>query len=177
MARSRYRIFDDSYPYFLTSTCVAWLPIFSRPEFVEVLFNSWRFLQQERQIDILAYVVMENHVHWIATGPELSNRVGNFKSYTARNIIDEMKQRNYETLRQEIAFYRARHKRDQEFQLWQEGSDPKRIASEEVLMQKIEYIHNNPLRRGYVDDPIAWRYSSARIYAGQPGLLDVVADW
>jgi len=42
---------------------------------------------------------------------------------------------------------------------------------------KIEYTHNNPLRRGYVDDPLAWRYSSARNYAGQRGLIDIVTDW
>lgn len=41
----------------------------------------------------------------------------------------------------------------------------------------IEYIHNNPLRRGYVDEAENWRYSSARAYAGMPGLLDVCVDW
>ena len=44
------------------------------------------------------------------------------------------------------------------------------------MWQKIEYIHNNPLRRGYVDDPVAWRYSSVRNHAGRAGLIDVVTD-
>ena len=177
ISRTRYRIFDNAYPHFLTCTCVAWLPVFSQPDFAKIIFNSWTFLQRNRNIDILAYVILENHLHWIAVGPELSRCVGNFKSYTARQIIDEMKRRNYATMLQELEFYKARHKQDQEYQLWQEGSHPKQISSDEVMWQKIEYIHNNPLRRGYVDDPVAWRYSSARNYAKLPELMDVVTEW
>ncbi len=46
-----------------------------------------------------------------------------------------------------------------------------------MLIQKIEYIHNNPIRRGYVDEPKHWRYSSAGDYEGLKGLLDVETDW
>ena len=46
-----------------------------------------------------------------------------------------------------------------------------------MMLQKIEYIHNNPVVRGYVDDPLDWRHSSARNYAGRAGLIEVVTDW
>jgi len=46
-----------------------------------------------------------------------------------------------------------------------------------MLLQKIEYIHNNPVRRGYVDEPHDWRYSSARNYEGKEGLLEIRTDW
>ena len=120
---------------------------------------------------------MENHLHWIAVGSQLPKRVGEFKSFTANTIIKKMQAKRYETLLQELRFYKLRHKVDQTHQLWQEGSHPKVIESDEVMWQKIEYIHNNPLRRGDVDDPTHWRYSSARSYAGQPGLIDVCLDW
>ena len=45
------------------------------------------------------------------------------------------------------------------------------------MWQKLEYVHANPVRRGYVDDPLHWRYTSARNYAKQPALIDVVTDW
>ena len=48
MTRARYRMFEDEYPYFLTCTVVAWLPIFARPTFVEIIFDSWRFLSKFR---------------------------------------------------------------------------------------------------------------------------------
>jgi len=63
------------------------------------------------------------------------------------------------------------------YQLWQEGSHPELVQGETMMRQKIEYIHNNPVQRGYVDLPIHWRYSSARNYAGMEGLLPVRTTW
>lgn len=165
MTRSRYRIFENQYPYFLTSTAVAWLPIFSNPWAVEIVLNSWSFLQQQRGVRIFGYVILENHLHWIASGPDLSDQIGRFKSYTARLIIDELQKRGHDTMLAELRYFKLRHKKDQHFQLWQEGSHPKQIQSDDMMFQKLEYMHNNPLRRGYVDDPTHWRYSSARNYA------------
>jgi len=51
------------------------------------------------------------------------------------------------------------------------------IQNDEMMWQKLEYIHNNPVERGYVDDPLHWRYSSARNYAGQKGLVPVTTQW
>lgn len=177
MARTRYRFGDEHYPYFLTQTIVAWLPIFSRPDLVDIVLDSWRFLQRERGIVILAWVILENHLHWIGAGPQLGKRVGEFKSFTATSIVKLLREKAAHALLQALEYYKLRHKIDQQHQLWQDGSHPQIIESEEVMWQKIEYIHNNPLRRGYVDDPQHWRYSSARDYAGKPGLLDVCVDW
>jgi hypothetical protein len=51
------------------------------------------------------------------------------------------------------------------------------VSSDAIMRQKLEYMHDNPVKRGYVDDPLHWRYSSARNYAGRPGLIEVVTDW
>ena len=83
----------------------------------------------------------------------------------------------YKTMLEELGYYKLRHKSDQDYQLWQEGSHPQQIQNAEMMRQKLEYIHYNPVERGYVDDPLHWRYSSARNYAGMPGLIDVVKDW
>ncbi len=72
-----------------------------------------------------------------------------------------------------LAFHKARHKIDRVHQVWQEGSHPEQIQGEAMMRQKLEYIHNNPVARGYVDDPAHWRYSSARNYAGQAGLIEI----
>nr|WP_238388679.1 transposase [Roseimaritima ulvae] len=161
----------------MTDTIVAWLPVFSQPCFADKIFESWRFLQQERSIEILSYVVMENHLHWIAVGPSLGKRVGEFKSFTATSILKEMQRKGFRTLLQELEYYKLRNKVDQKHQLWQEGSHPEMIETEQMMWQKIEYIHGNPLRRGFVDDPIHWRYCSARNYAQLPGIIDVCTDW
>lgn len=74
----------------MTNTIVAWLPVFAYPDYVNIVLDSWRFLQRERGIVILAWVILENHLHWIATGPDLSKRVGECKSFTAKQIIRKM---------------------------------------------------------------------------------------
>ena len=93
------------------------------------------------------------------------------------SILKQMTTMGMKTMLQELEYYKLRHKLDQKHQLWQEGSHPQAIKTEAMMLQKIEYIHNNPVRRGYVDDPTHWRYSSARCYAGRTGLIDTVVDW
>jgi hypothetical protein len=66
---------------------------------------------------------------------------------------------------------------DRDHQLWQERRHPRVITDEAMMWQKLEYIHNNPVRRGYVDDRVHWRYSSARNYATLPALVPVIVDW
>ncbi|MDP1799175.1 MAG: transposase [Planctomycetaceae bacterium] len=177
MPRSRYRIFEDKYPHFVTCTVVGWLPVFMRPEVVEILLDSLRFLQGERGLQLFGYVIMENHLHLIAKADDLAERIGQFKSFTARNIIDLLMRKAETGLLNELRFQKRNHKSDHEFQFWEEGSHPQQIDSDEMMLQKLEYIHQNPLRRGYIDEPTHWRYSSARNYARQKGLLDVVTDW
>jgi len=177
MSRSRYRFFETEYPYFITNTIVAWLPVFAQPSFVEIVLDSWRFLQRERGVQIFGYVVMENHLHWIAQGTDLPQQVGRFKSFTARSIIDAMEERGFKTMLDELRFFKLRHKVDQKYQLWQEGSHPEQIQSDDMMLQKLGYAHDNPIRRGYVDEARHWRYSSARNYEGQKGLIDVVTNW
>ena len=177
MGRSRYRIVENEYPYFMTCTVVGWLPVFTRSEAIDVVYDSWRFLQRERGFKLFAYVILENHLHLVASSPDLSATMQSFKSFTARRLIELLQQRSALTLLDSLQRLKLTHKAESEYQVWQEGSHPEQIRTEEMMRQKIEYIHNNPLERGYVDDPLHWRHSSARNYAKQSGLIDVVTDW
>ena len=125
---------------------------------------------------LLGYVVLENHIHFIASAEDLAKEVGDFKSYTARRIIDYLSERHVQTLLDGLEYHKVRHKSDRQFQLWQEGSHPKIIETEDMMVQKLDYIRNNPVKRGYVSDPSHWRYSSARNYAGIESLVSVTTD-
>jgi REP element-mobilizing transposase RayT len=177
MSRSRYKIFENEYPYFLTCTIVAWLPVFTRQEMVQIVLDSWKFLQERDRLTLYGYVILENHLHLIASADDLSKEIGDFKSFTARRIIDTLESRGERLLLEQLAEYKAHFKPDREHQLWQEGSHPQQIQNDAIMRQKLDYTHYNPVRRGYVDDPVHWRYSSARNYAGMPGLLAVRTDW
>lgn len=177
MPRSRYRIFDTHYPHFLTCTIVDWLPVFGSLQLAQILLDSWHFLQEAGRLEIFAYVIMENHIHWVAASDDLPKEVGDFKSFTARRIIDRLQEQRAHHLLEMLNRQKLAHKKDRDFQLWQEGSHPQMITSEAMMWQKVEYCHENPVRRGYVDEPAHWRYSSARNYAGLPGLLEVTIGW
>jgi putative transposase len=177
MGRTRYRFGEPNRPHFMTCTIVGWLPIFTRPETVNIVLESWRFLHDRERMSIMAYVILENHLHLIAVGNDLSKEMGDFKSYTARRIIDLLVDSKAETIQRQLRREKTAHKTDRDYQLWQEGSKPKEIQNDEMMRQKLEYIHCNPVKRGYVDVPEHWRYSSARNYMGLPGLVTVVTDW
>ena len=173
MARSRYRIYDPEAPHFLTATVVHWIPLFSQPANADIILNALRYMQAHEHWQLYAYVLMEHHLHWIAEAPDLPRTGQRFKSFTARRLIDGMKQRGATWMLRQLELHKQAHKRDQQYQLWQEGNQPKQILGRAMLRQKIDDIHQNPVRRGYVEAPVHWRYSSARDYAGAPGLVPV----
>jgi hypothetical protein len=92
-----------------------------------------------------------------------------FKSFTARQIIDLLESRGVRVLLQQLRALKLPHKNESDYQVWQEGNHPQQIRSDDIMRQKIDYIHNNAVLRGYVDDPLDWRHSSACNYAGCPG--------
>jgi putative transposase len=177
MTRTRYKIYETTHPHFLTCTVVGWIPVFTRRETAEIVLDSWRFLQDNDRLRLFGYVILENHLHWIASADDLPRQIAEFKSFTARRIIDLLEARNVVMLLKQFERLKASHKADRDHQFWQEGSHPEMIQDDEMMRQKLEYIHNNPVARGFVDDPIHWRYSSARNYAGQAGLVPVTTQW
>jgi putative transposase len=174
MSRTRYHFIEgDKTPYFITSTTVNWLPLFSNPEIAQIILETLRYLIDHKRINLYAYVILENHLHLIADADDLSKEIANFKSYTARNCIDRYKSLNNQFILDQLILHKLPFRHDQDFQVWQEGSHPERILDEAMFQQKVDYIHNNPVKRGYVDVPEHWRYSSSRNYSGLPGLLPI----
>ena len=78
MPRSRYRILNGQSPHFMTATINHWLPIFTRPATVNIVLDSWRFLQRETGFTLYGYVILENHLHLIAASDDLSRDMQRF---------------------------------------------------------------------------------------------------
>ncbi|TAK64728.1 transposase [Methylobacter sp.] len=176
MGRSRYEFTDPSLPHFMTVTVLHWIPVFTRPDTVNIVLDSLRHLSAEG-LKVYAYVILENHLHLVAQSPQLDRDMARFKSYTAKQLIVFLGENNVKTILDQLAFYKKAHKIDRGYQFWQEGVHPELIQSDPMMRQKVDYIHQNPVKRGYVDKPEHWRYSSARNYAGEDGLLDVCKLW
>ena len=174
MGRNSYKIYENQFPHFVSGTIINWIPLFSNTYVASIIFNSLKYLQNEDRLIIYAYVLMENHYHLIVSSPsDLRKEMNRFRSFTARKIIDFLKEKKSYELLNQLKFFKLQLKRDRSYQLWQEGTCPKLINSEEMMLQKLEYIHNNPVKRGYVVNPVHWRYSSAFNYSGKQSPLNV----
>ncbi|MDR9416677.1 MAG: transposase [Gracilimonas sp.] len=174
MGRSRYKILDDRYPYFITSSIVEHYNILKFPNFRDIIINGLNFLTKERDIEINAYVIMHDHFHLIAKGEDLGIHMARFKSYTARRILDALDERHLKEWLEKFRAAKRSHKKDREHQLWMEGIHPKQIMSHKMMEQKINYIHHNPVKAGLVEKGSDWKFSSWGDYNGDStGLVEV----
>lgn len=173
MGRSQYKIYETAYPYFITSSFVTNLPLFADPDVAQIVLDSLIHIQNEREVTLFAYVLMENHFHVIALGDELSEKIRHFKSFTATEIVKLFQQKKRTRILRHLKRAKLKYKKESRYQIWQEGFFPKQIIGDKMMCQKMEYIHYNPVKRGYVDCPEDWRYSSARNYASMKSLIPV----
>ena len=110
MARSRYIITEVDKPHFLTCTIVEWLPLFTRSALVDIVLDTWRFQQANQGLKLYGYVVLENHLHYLAQSSDLAKSVAGFKSFTARKIIDHLEAARAESTLQRLRFAKRAHK-------------------------------------------------------------------
>jgi putative transposase len=132
MSRTRYQQADFQSPHFLTATINNWLPVFTRPETVDIVLDSWRFLPQTNGFEIFGYVILENHLHLIARSPNLSGDIQRFKAYTAKEILAYLEAKGESTMLRLFEHFKHPQKKESAYQEWEEGSHPQVIVSEEV---------------------------------------------
>jgi len=159
--RSRYRIHEPDHAHFVTSTVIEWLPIFTSSACCDLLVASFEHCRQHKGLRIHAWVILENHFHAILSGPNLADTLRDLKRFTAQRLLEQIQSEGREWLLNQLAYYRAKHKTASSHQVWQEGVHPEAICSDAMMLQKLEYLHNNPVNRGMVAAPEDWRYSSA----------------
>jgi REP element-mobilizing transposase RayT len=167
---NRYRVFThDSFPYFVTCTIVDWLPIFQDQAYGRIILDSLAYLQAKKGLALNAFVLMPSHLHAILRpeiGVSLSDILRDFKRYTSKAISDLATQRNQHEFLQKFRESRQNNRAQNvsQFQVWQEGSHPEVIFTEQFAKQKLDYIHKNPLRANLVETAEEWPYSSAGAY-------------
>lgn len=127
-----------------------------------------------------AYVIMTNHVHLIASvdeGHSISDFVKDCKKFVARNILDEIESNFLESRRDwmlhQFKYFASRHARNETYQLWDHDNHFVELSSAAFTQQKIDYIHNNPVKAGWVYRAEDYVYSSASNYAGIDQIIDV----
>jgi putative transposase len=153
--------------FFVTLTVVSWIDVFTRKGYCEEIVKNIRYCQQHKGLELYAYVIMSSHMHWIAGHKEgrLNNMLRDFKSYSAKQILTMIYNGPEESRKDwmKIVFqYNAKFQRQNaENMFWQKTNHPLDCFNENVLRQKINYVHCNPVRAGLVAEPHHWWYSSA----------------
>ncbi len=170
--RSRYRINDPDAPHFVTATIVEWLPVFASSACCDIVLRSLAYSRAQKGLSIYAWVILDSHLHAILSGPDLAKTIGDMKKFAAREILAQVELEGRAWLLNQLAYYRAKHKTASAHQVWQEGVHPQAVLSDEMMEQKLVYLHNNPMKRGLVASPEHWRYSSAHEWL--PGSLPVL---
>ncbi len=168
-----YKIGDQNGVYFLTATVVQWVDVFTRAIYSDIIVDSIRFCQKEKGLVVYGWVIMSNHLHMICAckeGFELSNTLRDFKKHTSKTIVNTIENNKSESRKSWLLWLL---KQQDGIQFWQEGNQPEEIFTEKFFMQKLNYIHQNPVRAGIVDLEEAYIYSSARDYHGIRGLIEL----
>ena len=173
--RDSYRIIDQGHqPHFLTMSVVGKVPIFTNSGYMNVIVNALKFYQKEHQLKVYAFVIMDNHLHVIVSCQnDLSELMRLLKSYIAKEMLTFLSHDSRPWILNLLNELKKKHKKSSTYQFWEEGNHPKLIQGMEMFNQKVEYIHNNPVKRGLVEKPEHWIYSSARHFAGLESLLDI----
>ncbi|TCD26348.1 transposase [Pedobacter psychrodurus] len=177
----KYRFHDNSKLYFVTFTVVNWIDVFTRKKYVDIIYDSLRFCQKEKGLELYAYCIMTNHIHLII-GTEsrvLSDIVRDFKSFTSRHIRKTIENSNTESrklwmleIMKELG---SRNERNKDFQFWQQHSHPIELDTNEILDQRLNYIHQNPVKAGFVEKEEDWINSSASdYYQIRKGQVDLI---
>ena len=174
-----YTIDEQDGLYFVTFQVVKWIDIFTRKIYRNIVIDSLRFCQQNKDLEIYAFVVMSNHLHLLLKSgrSELSNTIKEIKSFTAKEIlkaINTESESRREWMLNLFEFSAKQHKRNEKYQVWTHENHAELVYSNQFMDSKINYIHENPVRAGLVENPEEYLYSSARNYAGLDGLLDVI---
>ncbi len=180
MSRS-YKFHNKTGAYFVSFSVVKWLKVFNNESYTEILLDSLRYCQQSKGMELYAWCIMPDHVHLVFRSvgdrnPELI--LGDLKRFTSKKIVKAIQDNPNDNQKGMYlsTFKKAASKSSNvnDFQFWQHNNQPIEVWSPRITFQKINYIHQNPVKAGFVENPEDYLYSSAKDYAGEKGLIDGV---
>ena len=149
--------------YFYTATILNWVRLLEDNDLKAMILESLSYLVSKKKIRVYGFVIMPNHIHLIwrnleKNGKELPHE--SFMKFTAHEFkkqVDKTKSHSDQFIVNKV---------DRKYQFWQREALPVEILSREMLEQKLEYLHLNPLQAHWnlVDDPKNYKFSSCSFY-------------
>ncbi|MEI6221691.1 MAG: transposase [bacterium] len=141
--------------YYLTFTVRRWYYLFDRHQRWDVLLQSLKYCQEHKGLQVFAWVFMLNHIHLLIKSSDVSGFIRDFKRHTSKELKKNIEATEPNALK--LFEYGG------EYHFWESDNMPIRIESEKFFLQKLKYIIENPVKKGYVREPEHWVYSSANL--------------
>lgn len=182
MSIGGYKIRNKEEIHFITFAAVQWVDVFTRKVYCNIVIDSLRHCQQEKGLRLHGWCIMSNHVHLLASAKEanLSNILRDFKKFTFKQIITAIQTNEHESRKEWMLKIFSQegeaNSRNKTYQFWRQDNQPKECYSPAFTVQKLNYIHNNPVEAGLVEKPEHYTYSSAKAYTKDNGFLLLAVD-
>lgn len=162
----RYRIVAGVGLYYVTFTIVEWLPVFIDEAACKIVTDSLNFCVKHKSLRVNAYVIMPTHLHAIVfdvqfNAERLKHTLDDMRKFTGRQLLDHSAKHFPKCFGAEFQEHAGK---DREQRFWQPTQHPVGITSDGFWKQKMDYLHDNPCRKGLVLRPEDWRFSSARYW-------------
>lgn len=166
--------------YFFTATILHWKPLLQNDKYKNIIIESLRNLIERKKIKVYGYVIMPNHIHLIWELLEMNGKEmphASFMKFTSHQIQKDLKENHPEILNEFVV-----NRTSREYQYWQRDSLPILLYTPSVTMQKLNYIHNNPLQNKWqlASTPEEYPYSSAAYYkhgVDPFGIISHIGEW
>lgn len=177
---TKYKATTTEDAYFITITTVGWVDVFTRLNQKQNIIEALKHCQNNKGLEIYSYCIMSSHIHILCKGTNgfvLSDIIRDFKKFTAKKIIQTILNEPESRREWMLDFFKKsceNLKRNQEYKVWQNGYHAEHIYSDSFIKQKVEYIHNNPVKDKIVANPEDYYFSSARNYADLENDLEIV---
>jgi len=175
-----HKIVNQNHIHFVTPTIVGWCDVFSRKVYKDIIVDSLKFCQKNKGLIIYGYVIMTNHIHMVISardGFSLSDIIRDFKRHTSKKIINEIltnpKESRQEWMLRLFKYYAKYNKNNKIYQIWKRDNHPVELVKKDWMWQKINYIHQNPVRAGITLKGEDYLYSSATNYLNIESILDI----
>ncbi len=177
---SKYKFKNPDGIYFVSFATVGWIDVFTRNSYKEIILDSIRHCQKEKGLVLHAWVIMTNHLHLIISKSStwlLEDIMRDMKKFTSFKLIGAIMENIQESRKEWMLRLFEEHGRansnNTQYQFWQQDNHPIELTSNEMMDQRLDYIHNNPVAAGIVQLPEHYLYSSAADYSGSQGLLPI----
>jgi len=174
-----YKFHNKEGLYFVSFATINWMDVFVREEYFMALVNSLDWCRKEKGMEIYCWCIMPSHVHLIfrAKNNNPGELLKSFKTYTSKALQKMIEEHSQESRKEWILWMMKRaglkNSNVKSMQFWQQHNKPIELWSSEVIDQKVDYIHNNPVVAGFVTEAHFWKYSSAVDYSGGRGVLEI----